>query len=119
PRMAALASAIPRPLPGGGMLRVVSNQTLVEQERNAATVAEQERQAQEAPLNQLAAYIRGRMSEMRNFRNTEGIGERLLAGLRTYKGMYDPQKLAEIKKFGGSEVYARVTATKCRAATAL
>jgi hypothetical protein len=59
------------------------------------------------------------MTDMRNFRNAEGISERLLSALRTYKGMYDVSKLNEIKKFGGSEVYARITATKCRAATAL
>ncbi len=59
------------------------------------------------------------MTDMRNFRNAEGISERLLEALRTYKGMYDTTKLNEIKTFGGSAVYARVTSTKCRAATAL
>lgn len=101
------------------MLRVVSNQQLQAQDQAQAAQDVSDRQAEETPLLQLAAYIRSRMTEMRNFRNTEGISERLLEGLRTYKGMYDPQKLAEIKKFGGSEVYARVTATKCRAASAL
>lgn len=101
------------------MLRVVSNRDLMDQERAAAEQAAAEQREQEQPLLQLATFIRGRMTEMRNFRNTEGIAERLLEGLRTYKGMYDPQKLTEIKKFGGSEVYARVTATKCRAASAL
>lgn len=115
----ALASAIPRPLPGGGMLRVVSNRDLMDQERAAQEQSAAEQRKEEAPLLELAAFIRGRMTDMRNFRNTEGIAERLLEGLRTYKGMYDPAKLQEIKRFGGSEVYARVTATKCRAATAL
>lgn len=68
---------------------------------------------------ELAAHIRGRIQDMRNFRNTEGISERLIKALRTYKGQYDTTKLHEIKKFGGSDIYARVTATKCRAATAL
>jgi hypothetical protein len=100
------------------MLRVVSNQQLVEHERAIAAQAEAE-QRDDAPMSQLAQHIRGRMTDMRNFRNGEGISDRLLSALRTYKGMYDPSKLHEIKKFGGSEVYARVTATKCRAATAL
>ena len=102
--------------PGQGLVRIVSNQQLVEQEKAA------ERQATEksnAPLGQLAQHIRARMTDMRNFRNAEGISERLLSALRTYKGMYDVNKMNEIKKFGGSEVYARITATKCRAATAL
>jgi hypothetical protein len=70
-------------------------------------------------MGMLAQHIRARMTDMRNFRNAEGISERLLSALRTYKGMYNTNKLTEIKKFGGSEVYARITATKCRAATAL
>jgi hypothetical protein len=91
---------------------------------------EQERVQREAEANagerderasedMLSSYIRGRMTEMRNFRNSEGISERLLEGLRAYRGEYDASLLAEIKQFGGSSVYARVTATKCRAATAL
>jgi hypothetical protein len=59
------------------------------------------------------------MQEMRNFRNTEGIAQKLLDGLRAYRGQYDAAKLQEIRKTAGSEVYARITATKCRAATAL
>jgi hypothetical protein len=43
----------------------------------------------------------------------------LLAALRAYKGQYDQTQLNAIQEFGGSEVYARVTSTKCRAATAL
>jgi hypothetical protein len=67
----------------------------------------------------LASYIRNTMSDMRNFRNSEGISERLLNALRTYKGEYDQTTLNAIQEFGGSDVYARVTSTKCRAATAL
>jgi hypothetical protein len=36
-----------------------------------------------------------------------------------FEGRYDPSKLAEIKKFGGSEVYSRLVAVKCRGATSL
>lgn len=69
--------------------------------------------------DKLAAHIRARMTDMRNFRNAEGISERLLHALRTYKGMYSTERLQEIQQFGGSDIYARVTSTKCRAATAL
>ena len=117
--MASTPQAIPvNPGTGRGLLRVVSNAQLVEQENMAH---EQERQMQQEEMveDQLASHIRARMTDMRNFRNAEGISERLLNALRTYKGMYDTGKLAEIKEFGGSEVYLRVTSTKCRAATAL
>lgn len=102
-----------------GMLRVVSNTVLMEQDRQKET-ARLAAETEPAPeMGRLASHVRTRLQEMRNFRNTEGIGERLLEALRTYKGQYSPAKLAELKKFQGSEVYARLTATKCRGATAL
>lgn len=109
-------SAIPVPT-RHSMLRVVSNQEMVQQEQVAAQA--REGSTDDPVMGELASHIHSRMTEMRNFRNTEGIAQRLIDALRTYKGMYDPAKLAEIKKFGGSEVYARITSTKCRGATAL
>lgn len=102
----------------GGMLRVISNSQMVADETAAAEAAEAERN-QEATIDALASYIRGAMVEMRNFRNSQGISEALVESLRTYKGEYSPDKLQQIRQLQGSEVYARVTATKCRAATAL
>lgn len=123
----ATASGIPGPSldiagrpQNRGLLRIVSNAELMEQERMQreaeANALEREQKAQE---DLLASFIRKRMTEMRNFRNSQGISERLVSALRTYRGEYDPQVLSDIQQFGGSEVYARVTATKCRAATAL
>ena len=111
--------AIPvNPGVGRGLLRIVSNDQLVQQE-NAAFEQQRKEQEEAAVHDNLAGHIRARMTDMRNFRNAEGISERLLNSLRTYKGMYDEGKLNEIRAFGGSEVFARVTPTKCRAATAL
>jgi hypothetical protein len=120
--MAALP--VPAPTGGGvntngtsrGLLRVVSPQQLQQQDTLAAQPPKQD---DEALTSQLASHIRKRMTEMRNFRNTEAISDRLIAALRTYKGQYDATKLQEIAKFGGSQVYARVVGTKCRSATAL
>lgn len=44
------------------------------------------------------------------------VEERLLRCLRARKGEYSPQKLSEIRKYGGSEIYMMVTAAKCRGA---
>lgn len=104
---------------GRGLVRVVSNAQLNEQDRMAVEAEEAAKQDDQMVEDALASYIRKQMQEMRNFRNAEGISERLLHALRTYKGQYDPATLQEIEQFGGSNVYARVTATKCRAATAL
>src|SRR6185369_12354876 len=75
---------------------------------------------QQATPTQLAGYIKGRWEIFRNHRNTQaGWSERMLMCLRTFGGQYDANKLNEIRRFGGSEVYLRVIAQKCRAATSL
>ena len=105
---------------GKGLLRIVSNNEIDAQEQQEQealdAVKALETQGYET---QLASYVRAQITDMRNFRNSQGISERLLAALRTYKGEYNATQLQAIKEFGGSEVYARVTSTKCRAATAL
>ena len=68
----------------------------------------------------LAGYIQGRWEIFRNHRNTSaGWSELLLKALRTFNGQYDATKLNEIRKFGGSEIFLRLVAQKCRAATSL
>jgi hypothetical protein len=69
----------------------------------------------------LAGYIRAEFEAFKQHRNTGGSGwsERLLSCLRVFNGQYDASKLAEIKQFGGSEVYARLISMKCRGASSL
>ncbi|MGZ5095545.1 MAG: hypothetical protein ACXWCH_30890, partial [Burkholderiales bacterium] len=105
-----------------GVLRVVPPAAL-----NAAIKAQDEANAaaatgeSEAALNQLASYIRTQFTMMKNHRNTANSGwtNRLLSALRAFNGQYDNDKLAQIREFGGSEVYARMIAMKCRGATSL
>lgn len=106
---------------GPGLIRVMNNAQLDQQAQaeDAQRAAESGEVEQEAYEDALGSYIRNRLSEMRNFRNGSGISQRLLHALRTYKGEYSADMLRDIENFGGSNVYARVTATKCRAATAL
>src|SRR5579871_2446616 len=76
--------------------------------------------AQQPDVTPLAGYIRSQWEIFRNHRNTSaGWSERLLIALRTFMGQYDPTKIQEVRKFGGSEVYARIVAQKCRAASSL
>ena len=105
----------------GGLLNVVSNAELEAQEAAdalAAREAEQENYKQDS-IDDLALYIRHRFYEYRKTRESRGIAVRLIESLRAFRGQYSDTKLAEIQKFGGSEVYARTTATKCRGATAM
>src|SRR5262245_11139371 len=87
----------------------------------------QQRAAAQAAANmpvanpqELVSYVRSRYEIFRNHRNTaSGWSERLLEALRVFNGQYDATTLMEIKKFGGSEIYARIIAQKCRAAASL
>src|SRR5215469_18349021 len=92
-------------------------QQLAKQAQDKAAAANPQ-PVQGEDAQQLVPYIRGQFEIFRNHRNTSaGWSERLLQGLRIFNGQYDSNKLKEIRKFGGSEIYARVVAQKCRAAS--
>jgi hypothetical protein len=85
---------------------------------------EQERAAAAAPAQpappQLVGFIKGQFEIFRNHRNTaSGWSGRLIEALRAFNGQYSPTKMQEVMKFGGSQIYARLTAQKCRAASSL
>jgi len=105
-----------------GVLRVVPpaqlEAALQKQDRDRAAAEG----AMSAPtMSNLAGYIRTQFEMMKQHRNNAAAGwsERLLIALRAFNGQYDANKLAEIRKFGGSEVYARIIAMKCRGASSL
>lgn len=110
-------------LPQQGVLRVVPPAQLEAQLKAADEAHAQANAASATPqaLSSLAGYIRSQFEMMKAHRNNAvaGWSERLLIALRTVNGAYDATKLAQIRQFGGSEVYARVVAMKCRGATAL
>ena len=71
-------------------------------------------------VNSLIGYVKAQFEIMRNHRNTAaGWSQRMTDALFTFNGQYDETKLREIRKFGGSEIYARLSAQKCRAASSL
>lgn len=107
---------------GPPMLRVVTPQALNEHEQrvNEQQARANQPEPEDQRMTELASFIRGEWTMMRNHRNSaQGWNNRLLHAMDAFNGRYDAAQLAEIKKFGGSEVYARVIAVKCRAATAL
>jgi len=104
----------------GGLLNVVTNAELDAQEAHELAIAEEgAAKYKPAAIDSLALYIRDRFHDYRKIRDTRGIAVRLIESLRAFNGQYAATKLVEIQKFGGSEVYARMTATKCRGATAM
>ena len=108
---------------GQGLLRVVSGEQLneLDRQKNQTRASSQRAKAAAQAPPDLGSYIRQRWMVLRNHRNTgdNPLNERLLRTQRMFEGKYDPEKLAQIRQFGGSEVYARVVAGKCRGATAL
>ncbi|NBT77286.1 MAG: hemophilus-specific protein [Betaproteobacteria bacterium] len=102
-----------------GLLRIVSPSDMVSAEA-ADQAAEEAAALEQEQAKGVAAYAKQRFYQFRRHRSSaNGWDDRLLHALRTFNGHYSPARLAEIKKFGGSEIYARVTAVKCRGATSL
>lgn len=112
-------------LPQNGVLQVVPESVLQAREASQAAarvMAEDAASAaSDAAMTNLAGFIRTQFEIFSNHRRNaqSGWSERLLSALRAFNGQYDPSKLQQIKEFGGSEVYARVIAMKCRGASAL
>lgn len=67
----------------------------------------------------LAGYIRGCFDASKQCRQNDGVDDRMIASLRAVRGQYDADTMQAIKQFGGSEVYARITASKVRGVAAL
>lgn len=69
----------------------------------------------------LAGFVTDQFIMMRRHRDTIGRGwsDRLLAAMRAYNGIYEPNVIEELKRFGGSNVYSRLVAMKCRGTSSL
>lgn len=103
-----------------GVLQVIPPDELERQLQARASAQAEANKPPQQDMAVLGQYVRGQFEIFRNHRNTAaGWSERLLVGLRAYNGQYDSNRLTEIRKFGGSEVYARLIAQKCRAASSL
>jgi hypothetical protein len=106
-----------------GVLRVVSPDDVTRQEgerARALVAADSTFQAQSEWNTNLAGFIDGEFSRfLRHRQSAKGWDDRLVSSLRTFNGEYEPWKLAEIKQFGGSTIYSRLIAGKCRGAASL
>ncbi|MGP3789776.1 portal protein [Pseudomonas sp. B392_1p] len=86
----------------------------------AEEAAEQQRQDEirrmQSVESSLAAHIRRGFEAAKTAK--QPIEQRLLDCARRQKGVYDEAKLRAIREEGGSELYPKITTTKCRAAAA-
>ena len=98
----------------GSLLRVVPpavhEANLARADQQKAALTDQANGLGEVETSSLANYVRAQYEMFRNHRNKSDAGwsERLLSATRVFNGQYDADKLMAIKKFGGSEVYARI-----------
>lgn len=67
----------------------------------------------------LSGYIRDCYRNAADNRRNLGVDDRMMSAMRALRGEYDNETLADIKEFGGSTVYARITASKVRGCAAL
>jgi hypothetical protein len=105
----------------GGLLRLVSGSELDRQDSQAQAQAQGTANRPAPMIPDIGSFIRNLWNIFRNQRNNGNnpLNDRLIRAQRMFEGKYDPDKLHWIKKFGGSEVYSRMVAGKCRGATSL
>mgnify|MGYP000980232695 CR=1 FL=1 len=94
-------------------ISIASNAALMEAERLAEDRAAQDRSP---VVSSIAAHIRRRWEDAK--RAKSDIETKMLSALRQRVGEYEPDKLAQIRKMGSSEVFVRLTDQKCTAAAA-
>lgn len=99
-----------------GLMRVVSNSALNQREAQAAAdeAARVAALAKDQVVSGLAGYVLPLWEDAKRAKNE--VRPRLLASLRQRRGEYEPDKLAQIKQTGGSEIFMMITSVKCRAA---
>jgi len=85
-------------------------------ENERVSKAEAEKQQNAPFITGLAGKIKSKWETARFARNI--IEERIIDSLRRRNGEYAPDKLAQIRAQGGSEIYMMLTSIKCRAAIA-
>lgn len=114
PSMPSFAATPPTPLmssaPG---IAIASHAQLVTAEREAEAQAARDR---EPVVSQIAAHIRSRWESAKSAKIP--MEAKMVAALRQRIGEYDPEKLAQIRKMGSSEIFVRLTDLKCAAAAA-
>jgi len=116
-----MAQALGSVLQAVGPAKLTADIKMRDQAFAAAQTASLKAANDSASTPSLASFVRGQFEVFSRHRNTgvSGWSDRLLAALRAFNGQYDAQKLADIRQFGGSEVYARIIAMKCRGASSL
>lgn len=103
------------PIPSRPLLQVVSNTQLVTEEKANAQWQRAYKEQGKEKLLALAQHVRNSWDAAYNAKQSN-VQQKLLKALRQRNGEYEPDTLANIKKFGGTDIYMMLTSMKCRAA---
>lgn len=97
-----------------GLIAVQNNDDLAASEAQERAERERLEANRVGVESSLSAHVRRQWERAVQAKNQVEL--RMLRNLRQRNGEYDPDKLAAIKKQGGSEIFMMLTAIKCRAA---
>lgn len=95
-----------------GLVVIKSNTQLAAEDAAASEARAAELRQQIPVLSGLSAHVRKCWEAARDAK--QPIERIMLKALRQRRGEYEPEKLAEIRKTGGSEIFMMLTETKCR-----
>lgn len=95
-----------------GLMQAAPLSTVLDEEARKANA---DAVRNEPLMGALAGHVRQCWSYARDAK-MQTVEPRMLKSVRARRGEYEPEKLAEIRDQGGSEMYAMLTSTKCRAA---
>lgn len=97
-----------------GLVVVKSNSQLASEDAAAQEAKDALLRQQQPVLSGLAGHVRKCWESARDAK--QPIERMMLKALRQRRGEYEADKLSEIRKTGGSEIFMMVTETKCRGA---
>ena len=98
---------------GGISLKVLSTSDLMSMTDEEFAQSEEDYAPQ---YDSLVSYITGIFHDNRRIKEESGIEDDILDSLRAFSGEYSREDKARIVKFGGSQIFMNLTATKARAA---
>lgn len=107
----------PQQLNVGGIMAIKSLNTLMSEQITAAAVDRANTASSEAVVQSLVSHINRHWQLAKEAKIP--IEREMLSAVRSRRGEYDPDKLLQIKKQGGSEIFMLVFATKARQMKAL
>lgn len=109
---AALAQAPAPTSMSNGLMQVMTGTQLAAQDRKEAQATQSQ-----AHITGMASHIRRAWEAAKRAKREPE--DRMMRNMRARQGIYEADKLEEIRRTSGSEIYMMLTATKCRAASAL